>query len=147
MKGLIFGLLFILSFVANAQSVKMKKADKLYAKLAYTRAAQMYESLREKESNTIMLSNLANCYYQIGKPDLAEAVYSQMITDISSTPEDYYKYAQVLKENGKYEESNKWMTNFYNKNRADYRAIEFMKKKQEVQAILDKGENFTIKNY
>ncbi|MBU2019162.1 MAG: OmpA family protein [Bacteroidetes bacterium] len=124
----------------------MKKADKIYAKLSYSRASKMYESLREKESNAIMLSNLADCYYHMGKPNLAESVYREMITDIAATPEDYYQYAQVLKENGKYEESNKWMLNFYNKDRADYRAIEFMSKKDEIERIIERGERFSIKN-
>lgn len=148
MKSLgIFFFAVLLSSFSMAQSLKLRKADKLYNHLGYAEAAVLYEELWDKGNrDPFMLAKWADCYYQQGLTLRAEPIYAEMIHDVAATPEDYYRYAQSLKENGKYEESNKWMNIFYQKNRADFRAIEFKRKENQVQAILDKGEKFKIKN-
>lgn len=143
--------LLLLSLLASngvkAQSGRLKKADMYYAKIAYAVAAEKYERLRYKKiSDAQMLSRLADCYYQIGNTEKAEEVYRTMIDDIAATPEDYYQFAQALKENTKYEESQVYMMKFCEINRADFRAIEFMKNKDKLDDIFEQGDRFTIKN-
>ncbi len=110
-----------------AQSGKLKKADNYYGRVAYAEAIPLYTELLNSEvDNPEMKSRLADCYYQIGETQKAEEVYAMYVDSQESKAEDLYNYAQALKENGKYSESDKWMKAFHAKTSDDLRAKEFV---------------------
>ena len=104
------------------QSSKLNRADEYFDKLSYANSAHLYEQLMGTEfESTEMKLRLAYSYYKTGKLDKSEAMYSQVALSEKATGTDYYTYAQVLKQNGKYEESDIWMNRFHKSNNSDYR--------------------------
>lgn len=133
-------------FLVNAQSGKLKRADNYYKTLAYAMAAEQYEELLGSEVDSPeMKSKLANCYFQMGNTAKAEAVYAQMINSPEAKSEDIYNYAQSLKENGKYKESDEWMARFAARAQNDVRANEFRSKQNYLDVIEKQGIHFEVK--
>lgn len=128
-----------------AQSAKLQKADNYYAKVAFAEAAKLYKGLiGSKVDSPELKAKLADCYYQMGESQSAEEVYAQVIASGDYKSESVYKYAQTLKENGKYAESDKWMTTFYSLDNADIRANEFVSNKSYIERIEAQGPYYEI---
>lgn len=144
-KLFLTGVLILLGSSTFAQSGKLKKADNYYEKVAFAEAEKLYrELIGSKVDNPVMKAKLANCYYQMGDSQSAEVVYAQVIASGDYKPESVYKYAQALKENGKYAESDKWMTTFYSLDNTDIRANEFVSNKSYIDRIEAQGAYFEI---
>jgi outer membrane protein OmpA-like peptidoglycan-associated protein len=63
---------------------------------------------------------------------LSETAYSKLTSATSGIlPEDYYNYAMLLKTDGKYDESNKWMDKFNELKPEDLRAKDYAANKNE----------------
>jgi len=140
-------IIFFLTFItcSFAQSGKLKKADNLYNKVAYAEAITLYSELIGSEMDSPeMRSRLADSYYQIGASDKAEETYASFVTTSDSEAEVFYRYAQALKENGKYAESDKWMATFHAKTNDDIRAKEFVENKDYLSEINAQEAYFSI---
>lgn len=136
---------FGLAFTCSAQSGKLKKADNYYKKVAYSNAASLYTDLLGSEvDNSEMKLKLADCYYQMGNTEMAETYFSQSVESTDVTSESVYKYAQALKENGKYEQSNEWMNKFHSMNADDSRGKQFVKNESYVDRIKGQDAYFSI---
>lgn len=72
----------------------------------------------------------------------AEIWYAEAVKS-KQDAETYYRYAQMLKSNGKYKESNDQMKIFATMSSKDERAIEFNKNPDYLPRLIDK-ENFLI---
>ncbi|MGB0933043.1 MAG: OmpA family protein [Lishizhenia sp.] len=145
MKVQILTLLVILSstLVVSAQSGKLKKADNFYNKIAYAEAAELYVDLLGSEVDSPMLkAKLADCYYEMGNTIKAVEYYSAIVNTSTATPEHFYKYASSLRENGNYEESNRWMERFELESKMDSRAIEFANNPDFIQKIKNQKAYF-----
>ena len=93
----------------TAQNSATKKADKHFARYEFLKAAEDYQKLiTNDKADTYVYTKLADCYYNIFNTVEAEKWYAKAL-ETSENPETIYKYSQMLKANGKYEESNKWM--------------------------------------
>jgi len=137
----------LVSFSSFGQLGKLKKADAYYDKLAYSYAAELYEQLINSEVDSPLLkSKIATCYYHMGVMDKAETYFASMITTNFATKEDYFFYAQALKQNGKYKESDQWMSAMNQRASADIRAVSFMNNQSYLDAIANQGTHFEIKN-
>ncbi len=142
---LLISIVIATCFTASAQSGKLKKADNYYNKIAYANAAELYTELIGSEVDSPKLkSKLADCYYQIGETEKAEEYYAKMITSPEAISQDIYNYAQSLKENGKYAESDKWMEKFHSMEGSDLRVKEFVSNKTYVQQIESQGVYFKV---
>jgi len=138
--------LFVTS-LAFAQNSKLKKADDYYNKLAYSYSAKLYEQLIGTELDSPQLkSKLATSYYKIGQMTKSEDYYRQMILTDQATAVDYYNYAQVLKQNGKYRDSDDWMSKFDQKVEKDSRANAFVSNQNYLKAIESQKPFFSIKH-
>lgn len=143
---LVLGITF-LGFSSIAQAGKLKRADNYYAKLAYSYAAPIYEELIGSEVDSPKLkSKLANSYYNMGDMKNAEKYYAQMISSNEATKEDFFFYAQTLKQNGNYTESDRWMAKVNDTAQADLRGISFIENSNYVDQIEKQGIRFTINN-
>jgi outer membrane protein OmpA-like peptidoglycan-associated protein len=145
MKILVFIALALSCTTLFAQGGKLKKADNYYQKVSYYEASELYLDLLGSEIDSPKLrGKLANCYYQIGETVEAEKYYSEMISSDIVTSENIYNYAQSLKENGKYDESNRWMEKFHSLKTDDSRGKQFIQNKTYVQEIESQGAYFSI---
>ena len=141
-------LLIITSFSLTpilAQNNSTKKADKLFDRLEYVKAAQEYLKLAEKSSDNYVISRLADAYYNIFNTKDAEKWYAKIIND-DPDAEIIFRYAEMLKANGKYKESNIWMSKFSEMKPYDTRAIAFRNTPNYLDKIIKKGKRFNVQN-
>ena len=121
-------LLFVLaSFLLSAQNKETKNADKLFESYDYVEAAKEYIALVEKGNSDAYLSKqLGDSYFYMQNTLESEKWYAKAIQS-QQDAETYYRYAQMLKSNGKYAESNAQMKAFSKVAPDDQRAITFNK--------------------
>ena len=130
---------------AMAQSTLVKKADKYYSRLQYVKAAETYEkAIAKGDADDHVYQNIADAYYQIFDTKNAEKYYG-ILAKKSDDPEVFYRYAQMLKANGKYDQSVPWMSKFAKMKPADHRAIKFRENPNYLPRILERGkEKFVV---
>lgn len=88
------------------QPSSRSRADRLYNKLEYYNAAQLYLKLVDKKKvRTADLERLADCYYQIRDYQSAENWYARAVARVDIQQETLWNYGEVLKMNGKYDEA------------------------------------------
>ncbi len=123
-------LYIVLSFVAGistlfAQSKDTESADKLYNRFEYVEAAEQYLKLVENgKSDPYVYKQLADSYYNVFNTKEASRWYAKAV-ETTQDGETYYRYSQMLKAEGKYEESNKQMQQFASLMPTDQRAVAF----------------------
>ena len=145
-----FTLLFFLGIISlNAQEVKksalVKKADKYFENLEYVKAAETYEKAIEKgHASDYVYRKAADAYFMIFDSKKAEHYYSKIV-DKTDDPEVFFRYAQMLKANGKYEESKQWMEKFASMRPSDHRAMAYRENPGYLVKILDdKRKKFIV---
>ncbi len=110
-------LYIVLSFLAIstsiiAQNQDTKVADKLFQRYEYVKAIKEYQKLVDGgSSDGYVFKQIADAYYNMFNTTEAIKWYAKATTS-KQDAETYYRYAQMLKSNGKYEESNKQMSKF-----------------------------------
>ena len=139
--------LTFLSIVSlNAQDNSSKKADKQFSRLEFVKASESYKKLINKgNSSDYIVGQLAECYYNIFNTVEAEKWYATLSED-STDPTIIFRYSQMLKANGKYKLSNKWMLKFVELRPADNRSTTFMKDPNYLPKIISKGKRFNVQN-
>jgi len=148
MKKIYISILSIVSLSLtplSAQNKDTQKADKLFKRLEYVDAAQEYLKLTEKgKADGYVYKQLADSYFNTFNASEATTWYARAV----ETPQDaetYYRYAQMLKAQGKYEEANKQMQTFASKAPNDQRAKDFKANPNYLPSLLDKQKKFDIK--
>ena len=137
-------IILVTGFFANAQSKSTKKADRLFAKFEFVEAAKAYEEVISKGNGSeYVYAQLAEAYYNVFNTVDAEKWYAKTL-ETSESPELIFKYAQMLKANGKYEDSNQQMSKFASMRPADHRAIAFLENPNYLPKILEKGKKFNV---
>ena len=141
---ILFTIALLSSFGLVAQNDSTKKADKLFNTYQYVAAAENYEKAISKgKSSNRVYKRLAECYYNIFDTEKAEKWYAKVL-ESSDDAETIYKYSQMLKANGKFEESNDWMSKFADKRPSDFRSTLFKANPDYLPKILDKGKRFNV---
>ena len=134
------------SLCLTAQNNATKKADKHFNKYQFVEAAEDYLKLANKgDADAYVYGQLAECYYNVFKTVEAEKWYAKAL-ETSSNPEMIYNYSQMLKANGKYEESNIQLEKFASMRPADHRATAFKANPNYLPKILEKGKKFNVQN-
>lgn len=141
-------LLSIITFDANAQQVKLKKANKAYDNYAYIDAIKTYERVAEKGyKDAEMLKKIANAYYFNAEFDKAEKWYAELFAIAQEVePEYYYRYAQSLKSVAKYDEANMMLEQFNAKSGNDSRARLYEQHKDYLKVIEENSGRFVTEN-
>ena len=139
-------LTFLSITTIDAQDNSSKKADKQFSKLEFVKAAESYKKLiNNGKSSDYVVAQLAECYYNIFDTVEAEKWYATLAEE-SSNADIIFKYSQMLKANGKYKLSNKWMNKFVELRPADNRATSFLKNPNYLPKIISKGKRFNVQN-
>lgn len=145
MKNLYIALSFVaISGSIIAQNKDTKAADKLYSRYEYVTAAKEYQKLVDNgKGDGYVYKQLADTYYNMFNTTEAATWYAKA-TETSQDAETYFRYAQMLKANGKYEEANKQMTKFAAMAPNDLRAKSFKENPNYVPKILGKEARYTV---
>lgn len=125
-------LIFMLAFTAigfsttaQKKSIKEIKGGKYSFNYSYDKAIKAYS--QSKDLTVEGQRALAESYHKMDSNAAAGKVYFAMLSaDKGIAPEDYYNYAMVLKMNGNYPESAKWMDKFAALKPADLRVKDYL---------------------
>ena len=143
--NILITIIILSSFSLTAQNKDTKKADKHFARFEFIEAAEDYKKLVEDgKADTYVYKRLADSYYNIFNTVEAERWYAKAL-ESSQDPETIYKYSQMLKANGKYEESNQQMAKFASMRPGDDRAVAFKQNPDYLPKILEKVKSLTFK--
>ena len=147
MKNLYIVLSFIaISFTVSAQNKSTKTADKLFARFEYIDAAKAYLKLVENgKADPYVYKQLADAYYNMFNSAEAVKWYAKA-TETNQDAETYYRYAQMLKAEGKYEDANKQMRKFAAAAPNDLRAKAFNENPNYLPKLLDKSKAYNVKS-
>lgn len=145
MKNLYITVSFaVLSFSISAQNKNTKAADKLFTSFEYVDAAKEYSKLVENnKADGYVYKQLGDTYYNMFDADKAITWYAKA-TETPQDAETYYRYAQMLKANGKYEEANKQMQKFAAVLPNDARAKAFKENPDYIPSLLDKTKAYNV---
>lgn len=103
----------MLSVSVFAQQGKQKRADTLFNKFSFVKAAKVYKDLIEKNYNKDYATRrLADCYAYLRNPQSASRYYKKVVEQENVPIEYYYSYAQSLRGIKKYKESQIWLQRF-----------------------------------
>src|SRR5690606_11015690 len=146
MKRLYITLGLLIAFNGYSQNKDTQKADKYYESYQYVDAIKEYESLVDKKkADGYVYRQLADSYYNIYNMDKAAEFYAKAIgEDKNQDAEVYYRYAQALKSQGKYQEANKQMDVFASKSPNDQRAKTHKANPNYVPSLQSKTKLFDV---
>ena len=126
MRKIYLTLSFVMaSGLLSAQNKDTKIADKLFDRYEYVDAANEYLKLTQNgKGDTYVFKQLADSYYSIFNTKEAVKWYAKAVAQ-KQDAETYYNYAQMLKSEGNYTESDKQMKQFASMVPNDQRAKAF----------------------
>ena len=135
----------LVSSLLTAQNKDTQSADKLFKKVEFIAASEAYLKLVDaKKANAYVYEQLAECYYNIYNTAEAAKWYAKTLEE-KKDAELYYRYAQMLKANGNYVESNKQMQKFVTLKPNDLRAKAFNENPNYIPRLLDQTKSFDLK--
>jgi outer membrane protein OmpA-like peptidoglycan-associated protein len=139
MKNLFIPLLVFIGLNMNitAQEITKKEVmgDKYAFSYSFDKAIRSYT--KSKSLSIDAQRRLAESYRNLNQNTQAEAVYEKIVNLPSGLiPEDYYNYAMVLKVNGKYSESLKWMEKYADLRPNDLRSKSYIANHNKLPYLL-----------
>ncbi len=107
-------LLILLVLCSTLTFAQRKVADKFFKNYAYIKASELYEdAVKKGDSSEHVLTRLGDCYYNNSKSVKAAIWYKKALNKYPKIqPEYLYKYIQVQRSLGNYEEANVWLQKF-----------------------------------
>lgn len=147
MKKIYITLSFALAgLTLSAQNKDTQAADKLYNRYEYIDAAEAYLKLvSSNKADNYVYRQLADSYYNVFNTAEAAKWYAKA-TEQTQEAEVYYRYAQMLKADGKYAEANAQMEKFASLAPNDQRAITFRKDPNYIPRLNDQQKMFDSKS-
>lgn len=131
--------------VASAQNKDTQAADKLYNRYEYIDAAEEYLKLvSANKADNYVYRQLADSYYNVFNTAEAAKWYAKA-TEEKQDAEVYYRYAQMLKAEGKYDQANKQMEKFAAMAPNDQRAIAFKREPNYIPRLKNQMKLFDSK--
>ncbi len=122
-------ILFIFCFSAAlfAQKGSLKKANSLFEKKSYVKAAAMYEQF--EDPNQLVLQNLGDCYYNNSQMKDAVRAYGKLFVTHKDTIEQeyYFRYAHALLGVAEYEKADAIMSKYLKYNVSTQKFINNLK--------------------
>lgn len=147
MKNFYIAFSFVMAMSSlSAQNAATKKADKLFNRYEYVAAAEEYLKLLDNgKSDAYVYKQLADTYFNMFNTTEAARWYAKAV-ETDQDAETYYRYAEMLKASGKYEESNKQMQKFASMAPNDQRAKTFKENPNYIPKLLDKQKAYDVKS-
>lgn len=134
-------------FSLQAQDRTTSKADKFFERLEYTKAAKEYNKIVEKRGGSpYVYRRLAESSYFINNTKDAERFYKMLLRDnINASAEDFFRYSQALKTNGKSDLAQDAMARFAQMAPNDSRARAFVANPNYLAELEEKEPLFSAK--
>ncbi len=137
-------LVFILN-MSYAQNKQTKEADMLFNGYQYVDAIDAYLNLVERnQADGHVYKQLADSYYNVFNTVEAVKWYGKAI-ESNQDAEVYFKYAQSLKTQGRYEEANKQMSMFSQLQPNDQRAKNHLTNPNYIPRLAERNKLFDVK--
>lgn len=102
LKSILFVLFFSAITGLSAQNPYLKNADRLFNNYAYYEASVIYLSWLQQQYDYNANYQLAECYRMMNDLKQAEFWYDILVMQPVEDPQLYFRYAEVLRSNGKY---------------------------------------------
>lgn len=141
----------ILSFTFSlaalfAQQNVLRRAEQKYALLSYSSAIPLYEEVVSSEMNSPHIeAKLAHSYYETGNLSAAELLFEKAFQKDSSLASDYsLQYVDVLKQLGKYKESDKLVEAFHNQTKSTLIGNYYKANQNYLESIRNNTGYFTV---
>lgn len=145
----ILSILSVLVFNSSfAQKAKTSSAIKKYDNLSYVESRnQLLELAKEEDVSSEVIEKLANAFYFNNEMKEASVWYKKLM-DLNNPiePENLFRYAQSLRAQERYEESDKILNTLVNINPEDSRVKRFLSNPNYVLAIEEMSKNFELLN-
>ena len=146
MKKIYIIIFVLVSTLISAQNKETQIADKFFKKYEFISAAESYLKLvASNNADGYVYRQLGDCYFNIYNTKEAAKWYAKAIAQKQDS-ELYYRYAQMLKANGNYVESNKQMQKFAALQPNDSRTKIFNENPNYIPVLLDQQKSFDIKS-
>ena len=141
---LILSFVFVSTISVKAQDSQTAWADKLFKRFEYLDASKEYLKLVGTGiKQNYIYNQLAESYYNMFNTTEAIKWYALSLTQPQEA-ETYFKYAQMLKASGRYEEANAQMVIFASKKPKDIIAILFNENPNYIPKLLIKQKVFNL---
>ncbi|PKW30451.1 PD40 domain-containing protein, partial [Flavobacterium lindanitolerans] len=136
--------LFLAIASGYGQNRSSEKADKLYDSYQYVAAIEEYLKLAEgRKGDSHVYRQLADSYYNVFNMGEAARWYAKA-AESSQDAETYYRYAQALRSQGKYQEANRQMDRFAALLPNDQRAKDHKANPDYIPSLSSKDRLFDI---
>ena len=106
---------------ADAQTSRVKRAQRLMADLNYSDAIQQFNQILESSDDADAKIALAEAYRKINDPVNAEFWFGQIVRLPEATPLHKLYYGQALQQNGKCDQAKEWFAVFMKEQPDDLR--------------------------
>ncbi|WP_242604875.1 OmpA family protein [Flavobacterium subsaxonicum] len=146
--------LFLFSLLLCATAVfsqaKLRKADKLFAQLAYVDAAKTYEEYLEgeKEPGTETIMKVADCYYYTGNMASALRWYTKLHEVLGNKIDDKYfnRYLQALRAEENYKKADELLKQRLELKGDKAMTQRFIGQKKHLDSLNALPSNYTVTN-
>ncbi|MBC8757539.1 OmpA family protein [Kordia sp. YSTF-M3] len=150
-KYLIYTVVSLFVLIGYAQDKKLDKAAKKYDSYAFINAIEIYEEVAEEgHKSKELFEKLGNSYYFNADLIKASKWYGELFKleglEEAIAPEYYFRYAQTLKAEKRYDESDKKMQEFNKLTGSDIRGTKFIKTRNYLDQIAEQSGRFRIEN-
>lgn len=136
----------LITISLTAQNKNTEKADKLFNSFEYVDAAKEYEGLAaDGKGDDYVYRQLAESYYNVFNSKAAVTWYAKAIQSGTADAETYYRYAQMLKAEGRYEDANKQLAQFAKLAPQDDRAVAFKQDPDYLPKLRSQAKLYTEK--
>ncbi len=136
---------FIATIRILGQNSTTQKADQYFNQYEYVNAANTYLKIVDNgKADGYVYKQLADSYFNMFNTTEAIKWYAKAVQS-SQDAETFYRYAQMLKANLKYEEANKQMLQFANKVPNDQRAKNFKENPNYIPKLFDVSKLYEVK--
>lgn len=129
--------MFVITSI-TAQDKSTKKGDKYFYRFEFVKAVEEYLELVDKgQAYSYVYKQLADSYYNMYNAADAITWYKRIADSKQTDPEVFFRYSQMLKSRGEYEEANKQMVEFSRLAPTDARAKSFLANPNYLPTLLD----------
>lgn len=141
----------MLALAAQAQSARMKAANKQFESLAYANASRTYEEFlrldkrRDSAETQEAYTKLAYSYRALQDTKNAERVYADLLKQFPETDsKNYLYYAQALAANGKYRDSQRMYSQYGERQKEDLRGQKFTVSYMDMSRFYQDSSSYRI---
>ncbi len=127
------------SHCAFAQKAALRKGDRCFADMSFLEAIQHYERAFDQGAESIPHARrLAECHWNLRDPDGSSKWYALVAASPEATPEDIYRHAELLRNAGKYQQSDDVLELFALKAPGDSRGQRKASSMQKLTELMDR---------